>query len=146
MTTKKAAKILREQWPTADQEDIDCYVYAGDTEGGYVRKIDDAGERCDDFEQFMVNGGASLPPRQDPSLKGPVVPITNMHDYFYTTFGQTPRDKSLFQLPVDSPCGADCKRVIDLAKAFLDAAGRETSVRPHVLAAVNEAIETFWRG
>jgi len=70
----------------------------------------------------------------------------NVYDYFTRAFGVEPQDTSLRELPVGSPCGADCKRVIDAASLYLQIADTHLEVKQPLVKSVNAAVEIFWRG
>lgn len=42
----------------------------------------------------------------------------NAYDYFEKLFGMPPLDYFLLELPIDSPCGRDCKEAMDCIYAF----------------------------
>ena len=68
-------------------------------------------------------------------------------DLFEETFHQTADDKSLDELPVNSPCGYGCQKVIEAGKAFmLTCEGAGEDMRDKILAIVEEAIGVYWRG
>jgi len=69
----------------------------------------------------------------------------NVFEYFHRTLGVAPRDPTLRQLPLVSPCGADCKAVIDAASAYLKIADPHPSVRRPFFESVNAAVEILWR-
>jgi hypothetical protein len=75
----------------------------------------------------------------DAPLKG-----FSVFGYFRQKFGIDPRDESLIELALDSPCGQDCRRVIDAAHQFFIAA--DPAVHPKIREAANMAVEIFWRG
>jgi hypothetical protein len=66
------------------------------------------------------------------------------YDYFRQELEQPPREPTLRKLHVDSPCGADCKKVIDAAKVLLDLV--DPLARPEIIDGVNTAVEVFWIG
>jgi hypothetical protein len=77
-------------------------------------------------------------------------PFMSVYDYFETNLGVAPLDDTLADLPIDSPCGAPCQRVIDAAKRFLEVV-RESGADPaesvlQVAAVAFEVVETLWRG
>lgn len=70
----------------------------------------------------------------------------NVKAYFKSQLGHDPQDGTLADLPLDSPCGQDCRKLIDAAKAYLDLADSHPSVRDPLLESVNHAVEVCWRG
>lgn len=70
--------------------------------------------------------------------------MTNVYDYFTHNFGEYPCDETLTDLPIDSPCGQDCKIAIDCAVLLLDLI--DSSLRDSVVAIANESVQIFWRG
>ena len=72
------------------------------------------------------------------------IKVTSVYDYFEMLMGQTPDEDSLKELPINSPCGLDCVKVINAAKIFLEAA--DISCTNKIISICNEAIETYWIG
>lgn len=85
----------------------------------------------------------------------------NVGDYFVVKLGEAPSDESLHTLPIDVPCGEDCRKVIDAAVALIEhiraALGRDgrillgTRVILHtpesvVVAIASQVIGVYWRG
>lgn len=70
-----------------------------------------------------------------------------IYEYFTNAFGWEPEDETLRELPVDSPCGADCKNAIDTGVAF---AKHTKQAYPETVDAVAqlayETVEVYWRG
>jgi len=64
--------------------------------------------------------------------------------YYAVTVGKTPKDETLKKLPLEAPCGKDCQRAIDAAAAFIQAS--DPAVHSEIRAALNHALEIFWRG
>jgi hypothetical protein len=69
--------------------------------------------------------------------------------YFVATLGQDPRCAEdidmLHNTPIDSPCGGDCKRAIDAAKALIDVASNATGKRHRatIIDIADDTIETL---
>jgi hypothetical protein len=63
--------------------------------------------------------------------------------YFSEIFGEMPSDDTLMDLPVNSPCGADCKKVIDAGKRLADLSA---DIRQDLIQLIDSQVETFWRG
>jgi hypothetical protein len=74
----------------------------------------------------------------------------NVKEYFKSQLGHDPDDyadgSTLADLPLDSPCGQDCKKAIDAAKAYLDLADSHPSVVEPLIESVNAAVACFWVG
>lgn len=71
--------------------------------------------------------------------------MTTIYDYFLAAFGpDQPLDPSYHELPIDSVCGADCKKAIDAGKAL--AAAVDPSVRWEVIDVVTHACNVCWFG
>jgi hypothetical protein len=85
----------------------------------------------------------------------------NVGDYFVVKLGEAPSDESLHTLPIDAPCGEDCRKVIDAAVALIEhiraALGRDgrillgTRVILHtpesvVVAIASQVIGVYWHG
>ena len=74
----------------------------------------------------------------------------NVFDYYVTKLGVKPNDPSLYDLPLNSPCGRDCKGVIDAAKRFLtyasNAYGSKSHIREQTLKNTFDIVEVFLRG
>lgn len=70
----------------------------------------------------------------------------NIYDYFEKTLDATCGDESLKSLPIDSPCGADCRAVIDGAKTFLSLCDTHPGIRIAVLKATRLAVSIYWAG
>ena len=70
----------------------------------------------------------------------------NIHEYFKMKLGRIPSDHSLKDLPVDSGCGQDCKRIID------EYAKLKGMVDPHprcvgpLIQSASACVEIYWRG
>jgi len=135
-TPDQAEEILKDYYRDGayDDEEIESYISGPDDPEKYFAKIANQGELLEDFRTYM---GEDLGPQ-------PVTPDMNVHDYFYGVFGTIPRDETLRTLLLSSPCGKDCKRVIDLAKAYHD--GVDKSVRESVITTAKQAIAVLWRG
>ena len=77
--------------------------------------------------------------------------MTNVYDYFYEKFGQHPSDKTLKDLPCDSPCGKDCVGAIDAASSLLihvHAANGDSDpdFDQAVITKADDVVQTYWRG
>lgn len=79
----------------------------------------------------------------------------NIYNYFALMFGVSPDEHSLENLPIDSPCGADCKRAIDAGVALLaehdnafgvDAQDSHWDNRNAIVRDVNAIIACYWLG
>lgn len=70
----------------------------------------------------------------------------NIYDYFVAQLKLPPDDTSLRDLPVDSPCGHDCKVVIDKAVEFLAVCDPHDTIRDLTAQAASEAVGIYWRG
>jgi hypothetical protein len=76
----------------------------------------------------------------------------NIYEYFTEKMGHNPADDSLKELPVESPCGADCKAAIDAGAALLHHVhnafvfGDVELGQQRVISTVNCIIECYWRG
>lgn len=68
----------------------------------------------------------------------------HVYGYFVEELGEDPDDPTLLDLPLSSPCGQDCKRVIDWAK--LSCQGLDPAAHRNVIRGANIAIEVLWRG
>lgn len=74
--------------------------------------------------------------------------MSHIYAYYAFQLGVCPEDETLRELPVDSPCGEDCKKAIDAAEELLTHMGAAgcSEHRAAVLAAVFEIVEIYWRG
>lgn len=82
--------------------------------------------------------------------------VTHMmiYQYFIERLGQMPEDGTLADLPIDTPCGEDCKRAIDRARAMIesvaDAFGTTDDfaleANREIISIAQEIVTTFWRG
>lgn len=68
----------------------------------------------------------------------------SIYDYFTQRLGATPDDESLRELPMVSPCGRDCARVIGAAATLLKAA--DVAVEDEIRAVAEHAVTVYWRG
>jgi hypothetical protein len=68
----------------------------------------------------------------------------SIYEHFTNRLGREPEDESLMELPVVSPCGRDCRRVIDAAVPLIKAV--DVSVEEEILSAVEHAVSVYWRG
>lgn len=66
--------------------------------------------------------------------------------YFLSMFDVKPKDRSLNNLPLTTPCGQACAEAIDLGKQMWDKFDPHPDVRKAILEAVNAQIEILWRG
>lgn len=53
-------------------------------------------------------------------------------------------DTSLRELPVDSVCGRDCKKVVDAGMALMEAS--DPGAYDEIAKAIFSAVEIYWRG
>jgi len=70
--------------------------------------------------------------------------VENIYDYFTLTFGQEPEEKSLKELPVTSPCGLDCKKLIDRGALVNETIDR--CCRKDLLNLIEQGVNVFWIG
>ena len=71
----------------------------------------------------------------------------NIYEYFNCQLGVKPADETFKKLPVDSPCGDDCKKAIDAAVTLIEAddnaGGRNCKVIRDI---AFHACQVYWRG
>lgn len=80
---------------------------------------------------------------------GKVSSAVSVFEYYNKKLGEAPKDVTLQELPLNSPCGKVCKEVIDAATALLKLCPdfeAAPQYRFQVLSAVDFQIEVFWRG
>lgn len=74
----------------------------------------------------------------------------NVAEYFQAKFEAEPRDGTLADLPIESPCGQQCKAAIDAGQALLThihaAIGTETIESAWVIEATDVVCQVYWRG
>ena len=73
----------------------------------------------------------------------------NVRDYFALKFGANPQDDTLMDLPITSPCGQDCVKVIDAAAdltAHVNATLGETAVEDHLVELARRIVGVYRRG
>lgn len=70
----------------------------------------------------------------------------NVFDYFTTNLGRAPSDVTLRELPVNSGCGDDCVKAINAARDLLTMLKMAGTDPTAVIAATDDAVQTFWRG
>jgi hypothetical protein len=68
----------------------------------------------------------------------------SIYEHFTNRLGREPEDVTLMDLPVASPCGRDCRRVIDAALPLIKAA--DTSIEEEIVSVVEHAVSVYWRG
>ena len=71
--------------------------------------------------------------------------MTRVYDYFLAKLGERSTDKTLVELELDSPCGRDCKGMIDWTVEVLARAQHDWQ-RDHAIRACDEACQVYWRG
>ena len=70
----------------------------------------------------------------------------HVYEYFEHKLGVAPRTAELKTMPLDSPCGDDCKTAIDAAHRFMRscaAAFGEQRAQEMVVEQINEVVECF---
>lgn len=70
--------------------------------------------------------------------------VAETYTYFTNKLGEAPRDQTLRELDLETPCGQSCKTAIDSAVTFLSAV--DSSLRDDIVRLANDAVEIFWRG
>jgi hypothetical protein len=70
----------------------------------------------------------------------------NVYQYFTVALGQEPNEQTLQDLGIDTPCGQECVKVIEAAKAYVEVADPHDMVVTPLLDSVNAAIEILWIG
>jgi hypothetical protein len=67
-----------------------------------------------------------------------------IYAYFKQVIGSAPSDATLKQLPLKSPCGKDCKRVIDAGQRFIKQV--DPCVHDQLINVIDDAVVVLWRG
>jgi hypothetical protein len=74
----------------------------------------------------------------------------SVFDYFKQKLAIAPDDATLRDLWLGSPCGLDCKGIIDATSQWIHyatmARGIDDVTRDKMIACCEETVETFWRG
>lgn len=68
----------------------------------------------------------------------------DIYTFYLHVLGFRPRDDTLNELPVDSPCGYDCARAIAAAKAMMQVT--DPSSHHYIKYAIDDCVQVFWRG
>jgi len=165
---------MLEEWHTGGG----CMALRLDGEGGsYVLITDTEGARIPDESatevavgRYAANGDSLgdadtlsltvLPDWIDRSLLSATDP-QNVADYFIVKLGEDPRDETLYELPLSSACGDDCRKAVDAAVGLIAhvraAFGRDGEIRPGtrvirrtpesaVVEMARLVIGAYWRG
>jgi hypothetical protein len=125
------ANAARREFPEGPRFRLSEYVGEGEGPGNEIVETDD-------WDEVL----AAIAGRRVASGTQP--PAADMFSYFAQTLCRAPRERTLRNLPVASPCGEQCKAAVDAAKAFKDAT--DSSVHAEIIEAANHAIEVYWIG
>ena len=69
--------------------------------------------------------------------------MTSVFEYFRDQLHREPADETLRELPLESPCGRDCKQAIDEAALQLRKPEPDTDA---IVRNASDQVEIFWRG
>ena len=72
--------------------------------------------------------------------------MTNVHEYFIAKLGRDPHDETLLKLPINSGCGRDCKKSIDMYAALIAHVDPHPEVAVPLILSARNQISILWHG